>query len=87
MWLVVMQMDLKPSKLRIRDLREDASLSQQFIADYLGIDQSYYSKCERGVYQMHLNDIIKLAQFYETSVDYLLGLTDQREPYPKSRRK
>lgn len=87
MWLVVMQMDLKPSKLRIRDLREDASLSQQFIADYLGIDQSYYSKCERGVYQMHLNDIIKLAQFYKTSVDYLLGLTDQREPYPKSRRK
>lgn len=82
-----MQMDLKPSKLRIRDLREDASLSQQFIADYLGIDQSYYSKCERGVYQMHLNDIIKLAQFYKTSVDYLLGLTDQREPYPKSRRK
>lgn len=82
-----MQMDLKPSKLRIRDLREDANLTQQFIADYLGIDQSYYSKCEREVFQMHLNDIIKLAQFYKTSVDYLLGLTDQREPYPKSRRK
>lgn len=87
MWHVVMQMDLKPSKLRIRDLREDANLTQQFIADYLGIDQSYYSKCEREVFQMHLNDIIKLAQFYKTSVDYLLGLTDQREPYPKSRRK
>lgn len=82
-----MQMDLRPSKLRIRDLREDANLTQQFIADYLGIDQSYYSKCEREVFQMHLNDIIKLAQFYKTSVDYLLGLTDQREPYPKSRRK
>ena len=82
-----MQMDLKPSKLRIRDLREDANLTQQFIADYLGIDQSYYSKCEREVFQRHLNDIIKLAQFYKTSVDYLLGLTDQREPYPKSRRK
>lgn len=82
-----MQMDLKPSRLRIRDLREDANLTQQFIADYLGIDQSYYSKCEREVFQMHLNDIIKLAQFYKTSVDYLLGLTDQREPYPKSRRK
>lgn len=82
-----MQMDLKPSNLRIRDLREDANLTQQFIADYLGIDQSYYSKCEREVFQMHLNDIIKLAQFYKTSVDYLLGLTDQREPYPKSRRK
>ena len=81
LWHLVMRMDLKQSKLHIRDLREDASLTQQFIADYLGIDQSYYSKCEREVYQMRLSDIIKLAQFYKTSVDYL---TDLRDPYPNS---
>ncbi len=53
----------------------------------LGINQSYYSKCERNVRVLHLSDAVKLAQFYETSVDYLVGLTDVREPYPKSRRK
>ena len=72
---------------RIRDLREDAGLTQQYIAHYLGCDQSYYSKCERGVYRLHIDDAIRLAQFYKTSLDYLMGLTDVREPYPKSRRK
>lgn len=73
--------------LRIRDLREDSNLSQQEIADMLGINQSYYSKCERDVRTLHLADAVKLAEFYKTSVDYLVGLTDVREPYPKSRRK
>ena len=63
---------------RIRDLREDSDLTQQYIAKYLGCDQSYYSKCERGVYQLHIDDLIKLAQFYKTSLDYLMGLTDER---------
>lgn len=74
-------------QLRIRDLREDADLTQQKIAKYLACDQSYYSKCERGIYQLHLDDAVKLAQFYQTSVDYLVGLTDERTPYPRSRRK
>lgn len=74
-------------KLRIRDLREDADLTQQYVADYLACNQSYYSKCERGVHKLHLEDAVKLAQLYKTSVDYLVGLTDAREPYPKSRRK
>lgn len=73
--------------LRIRDLREDSDLTQQEIADMLGINQSYYSKCERNVRILHLSDAVKLAQFYGTSVDYLVGLTDVRDPYPKSRRK
>lgn len=53
----------------------------------LGINQSYYSKCERGVHKLHLADAVKLAQFYKTSVDYLVGLTDVKKPYPKSHRK
>ena len=73
--------------LRIRDLREDSELTQQYIADYLGINQSYYSKCERGVYTIHLKDAVKLAQFYKVSLDYLVGLTDDPTPRPKSRRK
>lgn len=73
--------------LRIRDLREDSDLSQQEIADMLGINQSYYSKCERNVRILHLTDAVKLAEFYQTSVDYLVGLTDVKDPYPKSRRK
>ena len=73
--------------LRIRDLREDADLTQKKIAELLNTNQSNYSKTERGLKALSLEEAVKLAQFYETSVDYLLGLTDQREPYPKSRRK
>lgn len=74
-------------RMRIRDLREDADLTQQEIAKYLACDQSYYSKCEREVYPLHLDDAIKLAQFYKVSLDYLVGMTDEKTPYPKSRRK
>lgn len=73
--------------LRIRDLREDADLTQKQIAELLNTNQSNYSKTERGLKALSMEEAVKLAQFYETSVDYLLGLTDQREPYPKSRRK
>jgi len=73
--------------LRIRDLREDADLTQTQIAEYLHNDQSNYSKIERGQVDLSLEDAVKLARFYKTSVDYLVGLTDVREPYPRSRRK
>lgn len=73
--------------LRIRDLREDSDLTQKEIANYLNSDQSNYSKIERGLMDLPLKDAIKLAQLYKTSVDYLVGLTDVRDPYPKSRRK
>lgn len=70
-------------RLRIRDLREDADLKQRQIADYLICDQSLYSKYERGERDLPLEAAVKLAQFYQVSVDYLVGLTDVREPYPK----
>ena len=69
-------------KLRIRDMREDADLTQQQIADLLRCDQSLYSKYERGERVVPLDVVIKLAGFYHTSVDYLVGLTNQRRPYP-----
>jgi transcriptional regulator with XRE-family HTH domain len=68
-------------RLRIRDLREDHDLTQQQVAEYLMCDQSLYSKYERGERDVPLNIMIKLAQFYKTSIDYLVGLTDHKQPY------
>lgn len=62
-------------RLRIRDLREDRDLTQKEIADYLLCDQSLYSKYERGERPLPLELAVRLAQFYGTSVDYLVGLT------------
>ena len=58
---------------RIRDLREDADLTQQEIARYLGCDQSLYSKYERGERMLPLDFAVKLADFYHVSLDYLVG--------------
>lgn len=63
-------------ELRIRDLREDRDLTQKQIAEYLLCDQSLYSKYERGERPLPLEYAVKLAQFYQVSVDYLVGLTD-----------
>ena len=62
-------------KLRIRDMREDNDLTQQKIADILLCDQSLYSKYERGEREIPLALLIKLADFYGTSLDYLVGRT------------
>ncbi len=65
-------------------MREDADLTQQQVAEYLMCDQSLYSKYERGERAVPLELIVKLAQFYKTNVDYLVGLTDKKTPYGKS---
>ena len=70
-------------ELRIRDLREDADLKQRQLADYLHCDQSLYSKYEREERPLPLEYAEKLADFYHVSVDYLLGRTDLKTPYPK----
>ena len=63
-------------KLRIRDLREDKDLKQKEVADYLMCDQSLYSKYERGERPLPLEYAAKLADYYQVSVDYLLGETN-----------
>lgn len=72
--------------MRIKDLREDADLSQATLADYLNIKQNTYSQYETGKRQIPLECLIKLARYYRVSTDYLLGLTDVRKPYPVSKR-
>ncbi|TGE35250.1 XRE family transcriptional regulator [Desulfosporosinus fructosivorans] len=68
-------------RLKIRDVREDHDLTQQQVAEYLMCDQSLYSKYERGERDVPLNIMIKLAQFYKTSLDYLVGFTENKRPY------
>ena len=69
---------------RIRDLREDRDMTQKQIAELLGMSQTGYSKYETGENDIPTAVLIRLARFYQTSVDYLLGETDRRERYPKS---
>lgn len=61
---------------RIRDLREDRDLSQSIVAKMLGMSQSGYSKYETGINDLPTSILIKLADFYEVSVDYLLERTE-----------
>ena len=70
---------------RIRDLRDDKDLLQKDIAAYLQCSQVCYSSYELGKRDIPTDVLIKLAQFHETSVDYLLWRTDVKEPYPRSR--
>ena len=70
--------------MRIKDIREDMDLTQREIADYLHIKQNTYSQYENGQRQIPLDALIALAAYYRTSTDYLLGLTDVREAYPRS---
>lgn len=66
---------------RLRDLREDADLNQTQIANYLGMSQTGYSKYETGENDIPTQVLIKLAQYYKTSVDYILGISENRNPY------
>ncbi len=67
--------------LRIRELREDNDLTQKQVAAILGCGQSVYSKYENGTTALPLESLEKLADFYNVSTDYILGITDIKERY------
>lgn len=67
----------------IKDLREDHDLTQQQIAELLNISQTTYSRYENGILDLPSSSLIVLAKFYQTSVDYLIGLTNNKTPYQK----
>ena len=67
--------------LRLKDLREDKDLKQEEVANLLGISQTNYSKYELGKINIPINSLIVLADFYDTSIDYLLGITNDVKPY------
>ncbi|MEG0913766.1 MAG: helix-turn-helix transcriptional regulator [Oscillospiraceae bacterium] len=68
---------------RLRDLREDADLNQTQLAKILEMSQTGYSKYETGENDIPTQVLIKLSQFYKTSIDYILGVSDRRNPYQK----
>ncbi|MBQ7358103.1 MAG: helix-turn-helix transcriptional regulator [Clostridia bacterium] len=68
---------------RIRDLREDRDLTQAQVAKMLQMSQTGYSKYETGENDIPTSILIQLANFYETSIDYLLNQTDEKKRYPK----
>ncbi len=70
---------------RIKEIREDRDLYQKDVANALKIKQQQYSEYEIGKRLIPINYLSDLADFYDVSIDYLLGKTDERKPYPKSK--
>lgn len=66
---------------RLRDLREDNGKSQSEIAEILNTSRSYYSQYERGAKPITLERVIKLAKYYDVSIDYIVGLTNKKHSY------
>ena len=69
---------------RLRDLRNDKDLNQTQVAQILDMSQTGYSKYETGENDIPTAVLIKLADFYQTSIDYLLNQTHEKQPYPRS---
>lgn len=70
---------------RLKDLREDKDLSQKELGKILNMAQTTYSGYETGNRDVPNDLLIKLALFYNTSIDYILGLTNVKEPYPRKK--
>ncbi len=66
---------------RLKDLREDNDLTQGEVSKIINCTQSTYSKYELGRREIPLDALLKLSKFYNTSVDYMLGVTNIKEPY------
>lgn len=72
---------------RLRGLREDRDLSQMDMAELLSIGQSTYSDYELEKVNIPIDSLRKLAEFFNTSVDYMLDITDDPRPYPRKKRR
>ncbi|MDD4152069.1 MAG: helix-turn-helix transcriptional regulator [Candidatus Gracilibacteria bacterium] len=70
---------------RIKEIREDRDYKQEEIAKFLNVTQAQYSRYEMGINNIPIDKINKLADHYNTSIDYLLSRTDEKKPYPKSK--
>ena len=68
---------------RIRKLREDKDLRQEYMAQLLHVNQRTYSRYETGEHAIPLEQLCRIADFHNVSVDYLLDRTDTRKPYPR----
>lgn len=69
--------------MRLKDIREDMDITQKELAEYLHIRQNTYSQYENGQRQIPIPLLVRLAVYFHTSTDYILELTDVRDPYPR----
>lgn len=69
--------------MRLKEIREDRDIKQKDVAQMLHIRQNTYSQYENGQRQLPLDALMKIALFFDTSTDYVLGLTDEKKPYPR----
>ncbi len=73
--------------MRLKSLREDKDITQSQLASFLHIKQNTYSQYENGQRGVPVEVLIELSSFFETSVDYILELTDEQKPYPRRKEK
>jgi len=72
---------------RIKELREDNDIKQIQLAKLLNITQAQYSRIENNEFELSYDGLIKLAYFYNTSIDYILGITNNKHPYTRINKK
>ena len=70
-------------KTRLKELRQESNYTQKYVADYLNVKQNTYSQYETGLRDISLESLARLSELYNTSVDFLLCLTDYDFPYPR----
>lgn len=70
---------------RLEDLRIDNDKTQADIAEYLGCQREVYRRYEKGTRQIPVDFLIGLSMFYNVSIDYMVGLTDTKKPYPRNK--
>lgn len=73
--------------MRLKELREDTDTKQNILAKYLNVRQNTYSQYENGQRQIPIEQLIKLSEYYNVSVDFILELTDEKKPYPRKNEK
>ena len=70
---------------RLKEIRDDKDLTQKEVAKVLKISPVQYSRYETGLRLIPVDKLVLLANYYNTSVDYLIGITNERKPYPKQK--
>lgn len=71
--------------MRLKDIREDRDITQTQLAEILHIKQNTYSQYENGQRGLPVDVLVKLADYFNTSTDYILGITDESQPYPRNK--
>ena len=82
-YIITSDIILRSYIMRLKDLREDSDITQKALADFLHIKQNTYSQYENGQRQVPVDVLVSLSKYYHTSIDYIVGLTNVKKPYPK----